>query len=336
MKKIIMIIISLVLMLMLVACDNSNKNQDSSTNKTIESSGDTDTVKLLKTAVAYANWAENFGGLVSDENCLDADKFIYSDLPRLPLFKFDNKIQLDDFVNKYKDIFTMDHGMGDIPSFNDAIQDYDDEFFNEHSLMLAYQEASSGSFRYGITEVKKENGTLVLRVEKLNNPEVYTDDMSGWFLMAEVEKEYIKDCTSFDAQLWGNYSGNITTYESNKITIKNGINDYDSINVGRIESFIDNSTNGVDDEIEVTHYTIEGDPIITTVRFNAIDGTFETTKDTTKDKFGKPEVIKKEYDSSYKAKLGGNTIVEDGKSRTYYTFQVVNDEDVVDICAFSY
>ena len=189
----------------------------------------------IPTTVAYANWAENWGGLASDENCLDADKFIYGDLPRLPLFKFDTKTELDEFVNKYKDIFTMDHGMGNIPSFNDVIENYDEEFFNEHSLMLAYQEASSGSFRYGITEVKKENETLILKVEKLNNPEVYTDDMSGWFLMAEVEKEYIKDCTSFDAQLWGNYSGIVTTAESNKVTIKNGPNDYDSINVGRIE-----------------------------------------------------------------------------------------------------
>ncbi len=154
--------------------------------------------------------------------------------------------------------------------------------------------------------------------------------------MAEAPKEYMKDCTSFDAQLWGNYSRNVTTIESNKIIIKNGPNDYDSINVKRIESFIENSNNGVDDEIEVTQYTIEGDPIITTVRFNAIDRTFELMKDNTQDKFGKPEIIKKEYDSSYKAKLGGNALVEDGKSRTYYAFQLVNDEDVVDICLFSY
>ena len=313
MKKIFVMIMCIIFVIGLVACNSSNNIQKSSIEE-----------NEIPTTIAYANWAENWGGLVSDKNCLDADKFIFSDLPRLPLFKFDTKAQLDEFVNKYKDIFTMDHGIGDIPSFNDVIARYDDEFFKENSLMLAYQEASSGSFRYGITDIKKEDSALIIRVEKLNNPEVYTDDMSGWFLMAKVQKDFIKGCTSFDAQLWGNYSVNITTIESNKVIIKNGPNDYDSINVGRIESFIDNSNKGVDDEIEVTQYTIEGDPIISTVKFNAIDGTFEIIKDNTQDKFGKPEIIKKEYYSSYKAKLEEDTLVEDGKPRTNYSFQLAN------------
>ena len=78
------------------------------------------------------------------------------------------------------------------------------------------------------------------------------------------------------------------------------------------------------------------DTIITTVRFNAIDGTFETTKDTTKDKFGKPEIKSEKYDSSYKAKLVENVITEDGKSNTYYTFQLSYIENEVDIFLFSY
>lgn len=132
------------------------------------------------------------------------------------------------------------------------------------------------------------------------------------------------------------YSGNVTTIESNKITIKNGKNDYDSINVGRMQKFIENSKNGIDDEIQVTQYTTEGDPIITTVRYNGIDGTFETAMDTTQDKFGVPEIIKKEYDNSYKAMLSGEVLIQNGAERSYYAFQLVSDKEIVDICAFSY
>ena len=121
----------------------------------------------IPTTVAYANWAEDDGGLARDEKCLDADKYIFSDFPRLPLFKFETKSELDEFKNKYKETFTMDHGYDEIPSFNDVTSKYDDEFFKSHSLMLAYKAASSGSFRYGISEVKKDNETLILRVEKL-------------------------------------------------------------------------------------------------------------------------------------------------------------------------
>ena len=124
--------------------------------------------------------------------------------------------------------------------------------------------------------------------------------------------------------------------ESNKVTIKNGPKDYDSINVGRIKSFIENCNNGIDDEIEITQYTIEGDPIVTTVRFKAINGTFEITRDTTQDKLGKPEIIKKEYDSSYKA------VFEEAKpnkelNRQYYKFSLISENNTERvICTFSY
>ena len=290
----------------------------------------------IPTTIAYANWVDSDVAFEGDENCLNLDKYIFSDFPRLPTFKFDTKLELDEFKNKYKDVFTMDQGYNEVASFNDVTISYDDEFFNKNSLMLTYIEASSGSFRYGITDVKKENGTLVLRVEKLNDPEVYTDDMAGWLLMAEVEKDYIKDCKEFDTQLWDYYSGNVTAFESNKITITNGKNDYDSINVGRLESFIENFKNGIDDEIEVTQYTIEGDPVITTVRYNGSDGTFETIRDTTQDKFGAPEIIKKEYDNSYKAVLSNEVLAQGNAERSYYAFQLVSEKETVDICMFSY
>lgn len=125
---------------------------------------------------------------------------IISSVRHLPVFKFETKAELDKFKEDYKDYFTMDHGYDEVPSFNDVTINYDEEFFESHSLMLAYTSASSGSFRYGVNDVVIENDTLIMKVSQLNHPEVYTDDMSGWFLMAEIEKDFIKDCSTFDAQ----------------------------------------------------------------------------------------------------------------------------------------
>ena len=144
MKKVLFIMMSIVLMLGLVACDKGDE---------------------IPTTIAYANWVDSDVAFESDENCLNLDKYVFSDFPRLPIFKFDTKLELDEFKNKYKDVFTMDQGYKEVASFNDVTANYGDEFFNNHSLMLTYIEASSGSFRYGITDVKKENRTLVLRVE---------------------------------------------------------------------------------------------------------------------------------------------------------------------------
>ena len=172
--------------------------------KTIDDSEDISTLPQteIPTTIAYANWIDTDVAFESDENCLNLDKYVFSDYPRLPVFKFDTKSELDEFKNKYKDVFTMNQSYNEVASFNDVTENYDDEFFNNHSLILTYQNASSGSFRYGISEVKKDNGVLILKVTQTNNPETYTENMSGWFLMAEVEKDYIKDCKEFDAQQW--------------------------------------------------------------------------------------------------------------------------------------
>lgn len=150
------------------------------------------------TKVAYANYSSN--NLIMSE-CLNKESMLISSAQHLPVYKFETKTELDEFKNKFKDIYTMSYGYDEVPAFNVVTEDYDDEFFKNHTLILTYISASSGSFRYKINNIKKENETLNLNVSKINNPAVYTTDMSGWFLIAEIDKEYINGCNKYDAQL---------------------------------------------------------------------------------------------------------------------------------------
>ena len=210
MKKEALIIIGIILIVLFVLVLATSQYDNARARNNIEEAKEDHIV----TQIAYANWIDSDVAFESDKNCLNVDKYIFSDYPRLPTFKFDTKLELDEFKNKYKDTFTMDQSYNEIASFNDVIAKYDDEFFKNHSLMLTHINTSSGSFRYGITNVKKDNGTLILRVEKLNDPETYTDDIAGWILLAEVNKEYIKDCTSFDTQDWEGYPYGTITEEN--------------------------------------------------------------------------------------------------------------------------
>ena len=45
--------------------------------------------------------------------------------------------------------------------------------------------------------------------------------------MAEVEKDYIKDCKEFDTQLWEGNFDNAITFDSDETTIENGPNDFE-------------------------------------------------------------------------------------------------------------
>jgi len=383
----------------------------------------------IPTVVAYANWSPNESNLIRE--CLNSDTMSISSVQHLPIFKFETKAELDEFKNKYKDDYTMDQGYDGNPSFNEVTGNYDDNFFKDNTLTLAYISAGSGSFRYGVSEVTKENGTLMMTVTQLNAPEVYTDDMSGWFLMAEVTKEYLKDCTKFDAQFvkdtnlitlttneieesnqisfelskeksdalkfmvtnttnWtketcdgipnftfelDNNKYGIEVYSSqihivdrsngrgeavftgedyleiekilkdifdsrldkvvateDTIIISNGKNENELHHINRITKFVENAQNGVEDEIKIIQYTVEGNPITKDIRYNSSNGTFEIMTDTTQDKFGEQEVYNNVYDSSYKAEAGEIQI----NGENYYDFKLVSGENEVSICRLMY
>lgn len=148
--------------------------------------------------IAYANYSSD-NTIISE--CLNKDKMLISSVRHLPVYKFETKNELDEFKNKFENFYNMNNSYNEIPSFNNITANYDDEFFKNNTIILAYISTNSGSLRYGISEVKKENKTLCLNIVKTNNPEVGTSDMSGWFVMAELDKNYIKDCIEFDAKL---------------------------------------------------------------------------------------------------------------------------------------
>ena len=152
----------------------------------------------IKTAVAYANWTED-SRVFAD--CSNAGMMTISSVPHLPVYKLDTLKDLEQFKEKFRDILTLDHGYDEVPSFNDITALYDDSYFADHTLILAYVTAPSGSFRYAIQDISYGGSAFCLDVVQTNDPETYTDDMAGWFVIAEVLDSDIADYILFDAQL---------------------------------------------------------------------------------------------------------------------------------------
>ena len=147
---------------------------------------------------AYANWSEDSRIM---GNCLNPDTMILSSLRHLPAYRFTAVEELDAFREMFRDILTLDRGYDEVPSFNEVTAGYDEAFFRDHTLVLAYVSASSGSFRYALRDVTLTGHTLRLNVVRTNDPEVYTADMSGWFVMAEFLDTDLSEITEFDAAL---------------------------------------------------------------------------------------------------------------------------------------
>lgn len=146
-------------------------------------------------AISYAGWHE--GDFVGG---LNAKKMAISSVKHLPIYKFDT---LNDITNfkQLRDSFTFDQGYDEIPSFNETLAKYDESFFEENSLMVVYVPANSGSYRYGVNNIFCNGTAFCVHIEQTNNPEICTQDMSGWFISIAVSDSMIEDCTEFDADL---------------------------------------------------------------------------------------------------------------------------------------
>ena len=163
--------------------------------------GGTPADETFDITVSYANWGD------LDEiysNALNIDKIDtneFDNINHLPIYKFDTLAELEQFKNDVKDVLSIEQGYDEVPSFNESTAKYDESFFAENTLMLVYVEATSGSYRYGVDSIYHADGNFCIHIKQTNNPEIHSDDMSGWFITVAVPDSMVADCTIFDADL---------------------------------------------------------------------------------------------------------------------------------------
>ena len=149
---------------------------------------------------AYANWSED---PVITQSCINGEFFVYSDMPRLPLFRITSEEELDAFFDTIEGVIELHRGYDVMPSFEQQVKECDEDFFEKNDLLIAYVTASSGTFRFGISDIKAEDDTLRMYVKRTNDPEVYDTAMAGWLMTAEVSKDITSDFRRFDAVMDG-------------------------------------------------------------------------------------------------------------------------------------
>lgn len=148
--------------------------------------------------VSYANWTEESEIYI---HALNTNRMAESSVRHLPIYRFGTLEELEQFKQTFGEVLTMDSGYNEVPSFNDVTANYDETFFNENTLMLVYVSASSGTYRFGVNSVFCDGNSFCIHIEQLNNPEVVTDDMAGWFITVAVPDSMVANCSEFDADL---------------------------------------------------------------------------------------------------------------------------------------
>ncbi|MBR2387144.1 MAG: hypothetical protein IKB02_00085 [Clostridia bacterium] len=162
MKKLLSLLLALVFVFGLFGCNRGEKNFES-------------TVSYVGYIEGYEIWL----------GALNKETFYESKVRHLPIFKFDTLAEFEGFEG----------------AVNENTAKYDEAFFEDNSLLLVYVAASSGSYRYDLHSVYRNENALCVHIEQTNSPEIATDDMAGWFITVAVPDTFLEGCTVFDADL---------------------------------------------------------------------------------------------------------------------------------------
>ncbi len=96
-------------------------------------------------------------------------------------FKIKSRDELDQYINE--SIYLVDN----VSTFNQKTNCYDDEYFNDKSLVIIVFKEISSSYKYEVLDYNL-NDSLVLNIEiKRIKPNNGDEAMSGWHLVLEVE-----------------------------------------------------------------------------------------------------------------------------------------------------
>jgi len=114
------------------------------------------------------------------------------DEPKQKTVVIESKRQLDDYYRANRNPerenwkpgkYDFDYAYDDSKSFAEAMEKYDDAFFEDHLLVLAVLVESSGTIRHMVTGVQ---GNVITIRKFLSYPA--TEDMANWHIMVEISR----------------------------------------------------------------------------------------------------------------------------------------------------
>ena len=119
----------------------------------------------------------------------------------LPVFCFETRENLDQFIDTYADGMAMTEGYEEVPSFASIAERYDDSLFEENSVLLLYIRAVDSTCRYKVLDVRSSGYRLDIRVCKIKDSHNNPGDVTGWFLTMAVPDSMLQGVERVDATM---------------------------------------------------------------------------------------------------------------------------------------
>ena len=153
----------------------------------------------FEAASSWVNWSDEEDFYLA---ALNSDKLAISSVRHLPVFCFETAGELEGFKERFAGEFAMEHEIDEFgPSFADVTEGMDEAYFEDRTVFVVYVPSGSGSYRFGVDSVYRDSKALCIHIKETGNPEVYTCDMAGWFVVVSLEKALVEGVTDIDADM---------------------------------------------------------------------------------------------------------------------------------------
>lgn len=131
---------------------------------------------------------------------LNSDKMYTDNVFNIPVYKFETMQEAEDFIVFFENEYLSDGVHGDIDSFKDKINAMGEEYFEKYTVFLLYVTTGSGATNVDFHSVYNDGENLCIHIEKTIQEGVAgTTAMSSVFYTVAIEKDSVKNCTSFHA-----------------------------------------------------------------------------------------------------------------------------------------
>lgn len=134
-------------------------------------------------------------------NALNADKVPADGKRNLPVYLANNEKELGDyfFGNINNRVWDGEGNPIAVESVYGYLNGYSKEFFKNKSLILVFISWNTGSADFDITDIERSNGAINISVKNLYSG--MTCDTGDWIFIVEVDKEYLRGVTDFNASI---------------------------------------------------------------------------------------------------------------------------------------
>lgn len=150
--------------------------------------------------VSYVGWSDN--PLIA-EGALNKDKLSDTTEKHFPVYKMETVEELEAFKTTYGEVFDLNQGDEDRPSFMESITraqyNENEAFFEDHSLLIVYVADDAKSFGFGLRQILPKGNSICVEVAQNPYPEEFTEEKRGWFITVAISDEEMANYTDFDA-----------------------------------------------------------------------------------------------------------------------------------------